>query len=474
MGQAHTQGNFQENPTQFNLHQSLGPRNSTSTECRYTGKTKFEATHGFQMNILVTGYQLMNYYTENTCVKLIYNSVHLDPVYITVSQLPIQRNLPNHACQENSFYLTFCYFHIQAIGLSDSDMERGFVNVTIDNLNVDGPNTDECHMSGLALVSVTNNTVFEPFILNQNPVVIICRNTMMWTNNSIQIPFTTFISHTPDVAVILYSYTPKISILNSDLTFEYSSCQGILLNCIRTNDRAFSGYNIAYTTSDKDIAPQEKISRLESATPDGPGECINYIIPDFENPFNIDLSHGGLNIHRNDTFIRDATIAWCKSPPDYGFFMSTNSKGSTDSFFNINLYHTTNCISVQAYPNLHTDRQMDIDCEFDLIFLDTQARFQLSQFQVSLIADIEAKCTHNKFQLKKNLFRNNPRVSDRRYKKQVVYWSTQVDLKCGYFNINLRTTPLAQLSSTNTASCRVGQIVTFQTTTTGKRTIPRP
>ena len=89
---------------------------------------------------------------------------------------------------------------------------------------------------------------------------------------------------------------------------------------------------------------------------------------------------------------------------------------------------------------------MDIDCEFDLIFLDTQARFQLSQFQVSLIADIEASCTHNKLQLKKNLFRNNPHITMGKYNRKVIYWSTPVDLKCGYFNIILRTTQLAQMS----------------------------
>ena len=414
--------------------------------------TEFEQTKGFRMMVQVRGSPLTRYCGGHTSVKLEYQSVTVEPVYLTVSSLPKELTIPNGACQVNTFYLTLCYIHIQAIGASISDIERGFVKVTLNSISVDGPNTDDCQISGLALVSVTNDTDLEPFIMKQNPVVIICRNTMIWTEDSIKVPFTNFTSHTPDVALVLYSYKIQISNLNASVTLVHSSCQGLLLDCIPIKGEVFPGYNIntleqiAYTiTDDKKTQLTEKISRLESGGRQAHGECWNYLLPKFEGPFN----YREFKIHANDVYIRDATIVWCMSPPDYGYLGIPVI--NTSSFFNINLYHTTNCIIVQSYPILGNTRYLDssiTDCEFNLTFIDTQARFLSSHFQIS-ITDYGKNSNFDLdyLELQESIFvQHNVFEGKTNNLEHIKYWSGSIDLKnCGYFNIYLDTTPSSQM-----------------------------
>ena len=417
-------------------------KNLTDNGCRsgqyVPSETKFEATQGFHMIVVIKGYDLASYCRGT----LVYRSINVEPVYITVLPSPKQLNIPSQACQEDSFYITFCYYHIQANGVLETDSERGFVNVTINDIHVDGPNTDDCHMSGLALVSVSNDTNLQPYILWQNPVVIICRNTMMGTST----PFSTFISHTPDVAIIVYSYYPKNGRLKTDLNLVHSRCQGILIDCIPKLDEPFPGYNmktvghIPYIISDKKASHHStyKISRLESGNKRlAHGECSNHLIPKFESYRN---SIGHICIHCNDIYIQDATITWCRSPPDYGYIGLTTT--ITNSFININPYHTTNCIIVQAYPILQTTRHVgatSLHCKFDVIFIDTQTRLQRNQFQITSFSETLNRCDTNNLDLQQNEFKTNF-IFNGRKSRQYKFWSTSVNLKdCGYFSINLNT-----------------------------------
>ena len=65
----------------------------TVSECESTDnlpwETKFQPTKGFHMIVRVTGDQLTGYCSGNTRVKLVYESIEVDPVYITVSTIPL-------------------------------------------------------------------------------------------------------------------------------------------------------------------------------------------------------------------------------------------------------------------------------------------------------------------------------------------------------------------------------------------------
>ena len=406
----------------------------------------FEQTKGFQITVRVRGNPLTRYCGGHTGIELEYDHITVEPIYITVSPLPTQLIIPNHACQEDTFYLTLCYFHIQAIGASVSDIERGFVKVTVENINVDGPNTEDCQISGLALVSIANDTNLERFIVNQNPVVVICRNTMTWTNNSITVPFTNFISHTPDIALVVYSYNPKITMLKASLTLWHSRCQGLLLDCIPTQGPGYQK-QIQYVTSDINTQHViEKISRLESAGMQAHGECWNYLLPNFESPSNY-MFH---SIHKNDVYIRDATIVWCTSPSDFGYLGRTKTTNTT-RFLNINLHHTTNCIVVQSYPIIGNTQYLGTkDCKLDVIFIDTQARFRRNHFHRNLVADDKnkiceqqeyLKLTESKFSNENNIFPGQKKG------RQIKFWAVSVDLKkCGYSYIHLNTTKSSHMT----------------------------
>ena len=256
-----------------------------------------------------------------------------------------------------------------------------------------------------------------------------------------------FTSHTPDVALILYSYHPKMAGLYSDLMLRHSGCQGILLDCIPIKTTVFPGFcmknmiNIEYSKSDKLIA--DKISRLESGTTRAQGECFNYLIPYFE-----DMSN--YIIHYNDLYIRDATFVWCRSPPDYGRRLSGRGleNVTTDSFFNINLYHSTKCIRVQAYPIIKTQRHKatkTTDCAFDLIFIDIEHRFKRNQFRVNSLRDAKV-CYNNNSQFRSNEVTNERITWEGRGSRVIKFWSTSIDLSlCGYFNIYLDTTEQTQM-----------------------------
>ena len=407
--------------------------------------TEFEQTKGFHMMVQIRGSPLTRYCGGHTSVKLEYQSVTVEPVYLTISSLPKELTIPNGACQVNTFYLTLCYIHIQAIGASISDIERGFVKVTLNSISVDGPNTDDCQISGLALVSVTNDTDLEPFIMKQNPVVIVCRNTMIWTEDSIKVPFTNFTSHTPDVALVLYSYKIQIGNLNASVTLVHSSCQGLLLDCIPIKGEVFPGYNmdamsqIQYSTSDAN-KPDQKISRLESGGTLSQGECLNYLVPGIERTFT--------SIHGNDVYIRDATIVWCVSPPDIVYIHP--SYRSTKSFMNINVYHTINCITVQSYPIIGNTRNVDTfatDCKFDLNFIDTQARFVLGEFQIISFSEAENNLCELGY-LKRKVYENTRRHVGGTdiHLRRITFWTFFVDImNCGYLNIHLNTNPPSRM-----------------------------
>ena len=249
--------------------------------------------------------------------------------------------------------MRYCLFHVSARDVSLPMVDRGFIKVTLTEVELDGPNTDNCLLSGLAMVSTTNNPKLTGFITKQNPVVVVCRNTLMWGEGGAVIPFTNFTSHTPDVILALYSYTPSRGQLRVTLTLTHTECQGYLLNCHTLIYECFIQESFSSRLINEIIVLNDahyiktrslKISRLEFIPLDRRteklhGECFALFHQQTYNHLEEEKS----------VYVRDLASAWCKRST---YRDSTNTKKVIKSYFHPNLYSTDECIVIQVLPTM--------------------------------------------------------------------------------------------------------------------------
>ena len=348
---------------------------------------QFDRSRGFQMTLRMIF--IFVAWFPNRILRVHYQTQLLQSANIIVNKRVSNYTMPNSDCQVDSSYMRYCLIHVSARDVSLPMVDRGFIRVTLTEVELDGPNTDNCLLSGLAMVSTTNNSKLTGFITKQNPVVVVCRNTLMWGEGGAVIPFTNFTSHTSDVILALYSYTPSIGQLRVTLTLTHTECQGYLLNCHTLKYEAFINESFASALMNQIIVLNDthydiktrslKISRLESIpiqrrSQHIHGECFA-------------LFHDKTSYKRDEqksVYVRDLASAWCKRSTYTGI---PNTQLVSKSYFHANLYSTDECIVIQALPTmrLYGSGKHIQNCLVEIEFIDTQARFKVNQFSINTV-----------------------------------------------------------------------------------------
>ena len=395
-------------------------------------------TIGFQLVVSVL--------TEERSMDLsmTYESVwtSLQPNLLNVIVEETNVTLPGPDCQVMIPSLVLCYYHLVTYGVNTDHNQRGFIKVNIrDSVAVDGPNTDDCRLSGLAMVSTadpgTVSRLQDTDTMSQWPVVVVCRNTMVWRQNDKTLPFETFTSHTADVALVVYTYIPHTGHINVTVSVQHTMCQGFQVNCVGlpkpSSRNNFSPTVLLHPLNDKIHSGTDfKVSLLEKQMRRIGAECKDYV--------------AGCIYPDRKYYAKDSAAVWCTvTTTDFNRRIGGCVVDEKHVNHNFNMYPEAECLTIQSLPSMPS-KPGEVQVQQCRITLhDPQARLQDDSVAISTNFRDTGICQGYLL----GTFRTGTQYLDTRDRYlqgwyDYNFWVTNnLLIRCGYFTMAIRASKVS-------------------------------
>ena len=395
-------------------------------------------TTGFQLVVSVMAED------KNIWFAVRYKAVwtSLKPNVLNVSGEETHVTLPSSSCQVTWSSLVLCYHNLAAHGVNNESKQRGFIKVNILNSTLDGPNTDDCRLSGLVMVStsdtVTVTRLQDTYTMSQWPVVVVCRNTMVWNQGTKTLPFKTFTSHTADVALVVYTYIPHIGHINITVSVQLTMCQGFHINCEWlpqlyvyrhinpvTNLLTEPKTQILHQLNNKlQSMTDYRISLLERLDEAIGNECKDFV---------------GVCAEPDMLFyVKDSAAVWCSVASVRKGLRCMHDEQS-HMMHNFNMYPEVECLTIQSLPYVASKRRQNQVDQCRITLHDPQSRLQDGSINIdNNFRNTEVCLGLRLFQMSTEdlvVWHWAQRSSSYDYQ----YWATNnYFMQCGYFTMSIR------------------------------------